>query len=218
MVVSEIADRRLPPALPVVKNPPHSVSIVRTDRRASWLVVQLALAACILAAPARAAVVADFNGDGLPDPVTSASSPNRIFVKVSGLGTQVLHVADRILAVVAADIDHDGRLDLSTLSASRGVSVWLNRDGHFVRARRAHRPRGVTIERPGPLARPGDSDDRSPSAQLSTDPNQFVHATPAYRVEPLPARRVGVAVWDLALTTDRSRALQSRAPPTAAPS
>jgi hypothetical protein len=190
----------------------------RIDRRASWLVAQLALAACMFAAPARAAVVADFNGDGQPDPVTAASAPGRIFVTVSGLDTQVLHIADRILAVVAADIDHDGRLDLSTLSVRRGLSVWLNRGGHFVKARRAHRQHGITIERSGPTARPADSDERIPSTSATSDSNQFANSTAAYRLAALPAGGSLISGWNPVLTTDSSRALRSRAPPALAPS
>jgi hypothetical protein len=194
------------------------VPIVRTDRRAFWLVVQLALSVCILAAPARAATLADFNGDGLPDPVTAASAPSRIFVKVSGLDTQVLHVADRILTVVAADVDHDGRLDLSTFSVRRGLSVWLNRGGHFVRARRAHPLRGTTVERPGPLASPAGSTNRFPSAPAFGDANQFAQTPHVYRVAPLPARAASVPIGNRFVTIDWSRVLRSRAPPVPMPS
>jgi hypothetical protein len=190
----------------------------KTDRRATKLVAQLALSVWMLAAPAGAAVVADFNGDGRPDPVTPTASRNAsLFVTVSGLGTQVLHVSDRILAVVAVDIDHDGSLDLSTISERRGLSVWLNRGGRFVHSKRPHHPRGVTLERSGPRARPGESDSSVPSAPMGTDSTQSVQSADACVLAPPVSAGLVHARANAAEDVDRRRAQQSRAPPTLAP-
>jgi hypothetical protein len=190
----------------------------RIDRRAFRLFAQLALSVGVLAAPASAAVVADFNGDGRADRVTSSSSSHAfVFVTVSGQDTQVLRVSDRILAVVAVDIDHDGTLDLSTLSPRRGLSVWLNRGGKFVRARRTHHPQGVTIERPGPRARPGDEGHSVPSAPTGADSDQLAQVVErSVLVPPCLAGAIATNINpDTAAVHGRTG--HSRAPPPLAP-
>ena len=85
----------------------------------------------LVPAPARAAVLADFNNDGIADRVqVSPSSDQRLVVRVSGSVPQVLRLRDRLISVVAVDIDHDGVLDLGALSERRGLLIWLNKGGH----------------------------------------------------------------------------------------
>ena len=89
--------------------------------------------------PARAAVRADFNGDGVLD--SAALEPGSrpvINVTFSGFGrTQKLILRERPVSLAAADIDRDGRVDLVGVSRSRGLVFWRNHPGAvFARAPR----------------------------------------------------------------------------------
>jgi hypothetical protein len=125
------------------------------------------------ALPARAAVLADFNGDGVLDrAVLQRTTRTRIILKISGARPQVLRLADPLLSFAAVDIDRDGDLDLGTLSQWRGVAVWLNQgNGRFVRLPARSAPTGprfsraaqASAEDDGNGAPEGQGNDWSPS-------------------------------------------------------
>jgi hypothetical protein len=106
---------------------------------------------CGLAVPARAAVVADFNRDGVPDTATVVASAPNIRLSISGIQPPLLLVLKEWpSALVAADVDRDGLIDLAGVSAHHGLFVWKNRDGHRftrLRARRHRSPFEVFIRR-----------------------------------------------------------------------
>jgi hypothetical protein len=99
------------------------------------MVTLAAIGLCLAGPSAHAAVSADFNGDGIPDRVIlPRASETTIVVRVSGEAPQVLRFVGRLVGIVAADINHDGHVDLGALSERRGLFIWLNR-GHAQRGR-----------------------------------------------------------------------------------
>jgi hypothetical protein len=99
-------------------------------QRAGASVASLVAVLCLTASPAHASLAADFNGDGVLDAVVLPQPPDsNIVIHVSGRTPQVLKLSWRVLAIVAADVDHDGNLDLSVLSDRRGLLVWINKAG-----------------------------------------------------------------------------------------
>ena len=100
-------------------------------RKVGAVAALLAAALFLAAKPARASIAADFNGDGVMDSVDLPRPPaTNIVIHLSGSAPQILKLSVRIISVVAADIDHDGNLDLSALTERRGLHVWLNKAGH----------------------------------------------------------------------------------------
>src|SRR5207237_4333301 len=92
-----------------------------------------------------AAIMADFNGDGVLDAVVLPRPPEtNIVIHISGSAPQILKLSGHLLAIVASDVDHDGNLDLTALSDRRGLVVWLNKAGHgrFAALKRHHVPQG----------------------------------------------------------------------------
>jgi hypothetical protein len=176
---------------------------------------------CLLASPADAAVEADFNGDGLIDRVVLPRPPDtNIVVRLSNGTPQVLKFYDRIISIVATDINHDGEIDLSALSEHRGVFVWLNkgkaRHGRLKALKRKHHhPGGFSLSTRGPLASaPGSSAD-GPAATGSQDDRDADHderATPDHDPRPSPDPPSLVVPQ---LTDARGVASPSRAPPSA---
>jgi len=134
---------------------------------------------------ASASVIADFNADGIADTVELPPfSPGPVIVRVSGGRVQVLDLSERVISLVAADLDHDGDSDLGILSEHRGLRIWLNADGsgHFS----AHNLRDHH-GRPGfqlaPSRSVSDRDDDGPRAQYGTDgPGQTVHLMGRYTI------------------------------------
>ena len=119
-------------------------------RKVAALATSLAAALCLTATPAHAAIAADFNGDGVLDSVVLPRPPEtNIVIHVSGSAPQILKLSGRIISVLAADVDHDGDLDLSALSERRGLHVWLNRAGHgrFAALKKHRAPRGFGLLR-----------------------------------------------------------------------
>lgn len=176
-----------------------------------------AAAVLLLTAPAQAAIDADFNGDGVLDRVVQPRAPDtNIVVNLSGMAPQVLKFSERVVAMVAADIDHDGAVDLSALSERRGVFVWLNRGGkgHLKALKQKHHPRGYSLTGSGPLASAshsatdglaalGPQDDRDPTAEQEGAP---------HRPHPVPLAHI-TSLLVTALPTDPGAAVPSRAPP-----
>jgi hypothetical protein len=95
-----------------------------------------ALAPLQVAAPVRAIVIADLNGDGIPDlAIASASGTVSVFLG-NGDGTfqppKSFPVGASPNAMLVADFNGDHKLDLATANASGTVSVLLgNGDGTF---------------------------------------------------------------------------------------
>jgi hypothetical protein len=128
---------------------------------------------CLLPAPARGAVLADFNNDGIADRVQiSSSSDRRLVVRVSGSVPQVLRLRDRLIAIVAVDIDHDGNLDLGALSERHGLLIWLNGGGHgrFKALKKKRVAHGVRFPAEASLLATESHDDR-PVAQYGRPPD-----------------------------------------------
>jgi hypothetical protein len=176
---------------------------------------------CLLASPADAAVEADFNGDGLIDRIVLPRPPDtNIVVRLSNGAPQVLKFHDRILAIVATDINHDGEIDLSALSERHGVFVWLNKGkashGRLKALKRKHHhPGGFSLSTRGPLASaPGSSPD-GPAATGSQDDRDADHdARATHDHDPRPTTELSCLVVPR-LTDARGMASPSRAPPSA---
>jgi len=173
----------------------------------------------LFASPA-AAIEADFNGDGVADRVVLPRPPDtNIVVRVSGGLPQVLKTYDRIVAVVAADVNHDGDIDLSALSERRGVFVWLNKgkasNGHLRALKRRHHRGTFSLSTRGPLASAPERSPDGPAAtssqddRVSADQERSVH-----EINPRPTiAHCGLVLP--ALLDDRGGASPSRAPPLA---
>lgn len=113
-------------------------------QRVGALVAPLTAVLCLAANPVHASITADFDGDGVPDAVVLPLPPEtNIVIQLSDSAPQVLKLSGRIISVVAADVDHDGNLDLGALS-DRHLRVWLNKTGHgrFSALKKHRAPRG----------------------------------------------------------------------------
>jgi hypothetical protein len=181
--------------------------------------LSVAAAVCLMASPADAAIDADFNGDGVLDRVVLSRPPETsIVVRLSGGAPQILTTYDRIVSIVAADVNHDGEIDLSALSERRGVFVWLNKgkasNGHLRALKRKHHRGGLALTTGGPLASAPRQTREGPAANSSPDDrdpadherlaHHFGHRRASDRCFPLVAT----------LLDDRGAASPSRAPPT----
>jgi hypothetical protein len=131
------------------------------------ILASIAAALCLSAYPASAAITADFNGDGVLDAVVLPRPPEtNIVIHVSGSAPQILKLSGRVISIVAADIDHDGALDLSALSERRGLHVWLNKAGHgrFAALKKHRAPRGFGFSRRIQTSATQPGDDAPPAA------------------------------------------------------
>jgi len=181
--------------------------------------MSVAAALCLLGSPAEAAIDADFNGDGVLDRVVLPRPPEtHIVVHFSAGPPQILRFYDRVISVVAADIDHDGAIDLGALSERRGVFIWLNKGkashGRLKALKRKQHRGGFSLTTRGPLASAPESspdglaatstqDDRDRSANHDDISHEFTQhpssVLPSLLAPPLVDRQ-----------NDRS---PSRAPP-----
>ena len=157
-------------------------------RRFGAVVISLAAALCLCADAAHASIMADFNGDGVLDRVVLPRPPEtNIVIQISGSAPQVLKLSGRIISIVAADIDHDGSLDLSALSERRGVLVWLNKAGHgrFAALKKHRAPRGFGFSRRAQTSatQPGDNTPAASTDQGSPDADA-PRAGPAFEAPP----------------------------------
>jgi hypothetical protein len=165
---------------------------------------------------ASAAVIADFNGDGISDSVElSPSFSGRVVVRVSGSRAQVLDFPERVISLVAADVDHDGDSDLGILSEHRGVGIWLNADGsgHFAAHnwRHPHRRAGFQL---APSRSVSDPDDQGPRAQCGADgPDQTIHLMGRYTIRALCLAQSNVASLRAHTPQTSGSSHASRAPP-----
>jgi hypothetical protein len=144
-------------------------------RRVVGPALSAAAAVCLLVSPVEAAIEADFNGDGVLDRVVlSHPHETSIVVRMPGSPPQVLKLHDRIIAIIATDINHDGEIDLGALSERRGVFIWLNggksNNGRLKALKRKHHRGGFSLSTRGPLASaPGSSPDGSAATGLQDD-------------------------------------------------
>ena len=179
--------------------------------------IGLAIAAvCLVPGRASAAVTADFNGDGIADSVElSPSSSGRVVVRVSGGRVQVLDLAERVISLVAADVDHDGDSDLGILSEHRGVRIWLNADGsgHFAAHEKQRRHRRVVFQL-APSRSVSDHDDEGARAQSGPDgPGRILHLMGRYTIR-APSLAQSNVTWLRAHTPQTfGSPYASRAPP-----
>jgi hypothetical protein len=89
---------------------------------------------CLAANTASAGtIVSDFNADGLPDTATVVHTPTPLIrLTLSGGSAPVLlRIAERTEVLVAADVDHDGRMDLAGRYPGRGIFVLKNGGSRF---------------------------------------------------------------------------------------
>jgi hypothetical protein len=136
-------------------------------------VAALVAALSLTVAPAHASIAADFNGDGVLDAVVLPHPPEtNIVIHLSGSTPQILKLSGRVISIVAADVDHDGDLDLSALSDRRGLHVWLNKAGHgrFAALKKHRAPRGFGFSRrlQTSATQPGDN---APSSDPGGQPD-----------------------------------------------
>ena len=154
-------------------------------RKAAVFGASLAAVLCLAASPARAAIIADFNGDGVLDTVDLPRFPDtNIVIHLSGSAPQILKLSGRIISIVAVDVDHDGHLDLSALSESRGLFVWLNKAGHgrFAKLKKHRAPRGFGFSRRSHTSatQPGDDAPAASSGQGGVPDADAPRAGPAF--------------------------------------
>ena len=131
-------------------------------RKFGAVVASLAAGLCLTAVPAYALIAADFNGDGVLDAVVLPRPPEtNIVIHVSGSTPQILKLSGHVISIVAADVDHDGDLDLSALSDRRVLHVWLNKAGHgrfaALKKHRARRAFGLLRRSRTSATQPGDN-------------------------------------------------------------
>jgi hypothetical protein len=172
---------------------------------------------CLLGEPAHAAVEVDFTADGLRSQIVLPRGPETsIVVRLSGTAPQVLKLHDRIIAIVATDIDHDGEIDLSALSERRGVFIWLNKggDGRLKAVKRKHHKRGFTLSTGGPLASPRGSstDDQTPPGTQDDRDRLARHERLALHINQTASIEPACSIFS-AVPAGPNGASPSRAPP-----
>jgi len=211
-----------------------SASYVTPLKRIAPTAIGVALS-CTLSGPAQAAdAPGDFDRDAVVEKVVvSADRQNQIVVSFSRPARQeVLHLTAQPLAVAVADVDHDGRLDLSALLPHRRLVVWLNAgNGEFAQLqphaplnpRRASRPKfhGWHIRR-SPLEHAlrfgTDSHARRSAPTTQGTPSGFagLHVSPIEQAAP-PGRFVLGIPPDRLPTRDGAGRHESRGPPRSLP-
>jgi hypothetical protein len=167
------------------------------------------------ALPARASVVADFNGDGVLDQVVAARPPiSGLIVSMSGSSAPlVLKLSEPPLSFVAADVDRDGDVDL-ILSKRHGLLVWLNRGhGRFAVSHRRSLPR--SLQQPRPRIVPTDALQDSELISQTNDPACFGSGHTSEKVLCLHGNH-SPPFSEPTLASDRADSRGPRAPPSVA--
>lgn len=149
-------------------------------RRFVGRALSVAATVCVLGSPAEAGIDADFNGDGVIDRVVLPKPPDtNILVHFSHGAPQVLKFYDRIISIVATDINHDGEIDIGALSERRGVFIWLNKGkaghGRLKALKRRHHPGGFSLTTRGPLASAPAAALDGPAATSTQDDRSACH-------------------------------------------
>jgi hypothetical protein len=171
---------------------------------------------CLHSFPARASVIADFNGDGVLDQVVAARSPiSGLIVSISGSSTPlVLKLSEPPLSFVAADVDRDGDVDL-ILSKRHGLLVWLNRGrGRFTVSHRHSLPRSLQ-QQPRLQILPADALQDSEALGQTNDPACIGSGHTGEKVLCLHLKH-SPPFSEPTLATDRADSCESRAPPSIA--
>jgi hypothetical protein len=189
-------------------------------RRLGVMLAHLAAAIGLLASPAHAAINADFNSDGVPDAVVLPRPPEtNIVVRLSGATPQVLRFPGGLVSIAAVDVDHDGAIDLTAVSAHRGVFIWLNKGGHGrLKALRRHTHRhGVSLDARPFVATPRSAEERSAPQGLQDDRHRELHdGGLAHVLVPNPSSQT-LTNARFAAPAVRGGASSSRAPPSRFP-
>ena len=175
----------------------------------------LASALFVTANPAHAAIAADFNGDGVLDSVVLPRPPaTNIVIQLSGSAPQILKLSVRIISVVAADIDHDGNLDLSALTERRGLHVWLNKAGHgrFAALKKHRAPHGSGISR-GSQAAPTERGPDAPAAAADQGGSPDADAPRAGPIFQAPPGTSTVPALFFTSSADLGKSTAPRGPP-----
>jgi hypothetical protein len=181
----------------------------------------LAAVLCLAARPARASITADFNGDGVLDTVDPPRFPEtNIVIHLSGSAPQVLKklkkMSGRIISIVAADVDHDGHIDLSlsALSERRGLRVWLNKAGHrrFVALKKHRATHGVGFSR-GSQASPTQRGHDAPMAAGSQSGSPDADAPRAGPVFQAPPGTATIPTLLFTSSADLGNSTAPRGPP-----
>jgi hypothetical protein len=180
-------------------------------RKVGAVAALFAAAQLLTANPAHATIAADFNGDGVLDSVVLPRPPaTNIVIQLSGSAPQILKLSVRIISVVAADIDHDGNLDLSALTERRGLHVWLNKAGHgrFAALKKHRAPHGFGFSR-GSQAAPTE---REPDAPVAAGNQGGSPDADAPRAGPIFQARPGTSTVPTLLFTSSADLGSSTAP------
>jgi VCBS repeat protein len=190
-------------------------------RRLGVMLTLVAATIGLLASPVHAAIDADFNRDGVPDAVVLPRPPEtNIVVRISGATPQVLHFPGGLVSIAAVDLDHDGNLDLTAVSAHRGVFIWLNNGGHGrLKALKRHsRHHRVSLADARPfLAPPRSLQERSAPQGLQDDRDrQLSDGSSASVLVPNASSRT-LPQARFAMPTAPGGASSSRAPPSRIP-
>ena len=184
-------------------------------RKVGAVAALLAAALFLAAKPARASIAADFNGDGVMDSVDLPRPPaTNIVIHLSGSAPQILKLSVRIISVVAADIDHDGNLDLSALTERRGLHVWLNKAGHgrFAVLKKHRAPHGFGFSR-GSQAAPTERGPDAPGAAANQGGSQEADAPRAGPVFEAPPGTSTVPTLLFTSSADLGKSTAPRGPP-----
>ena len=183
----------------------------RRCARAALLCAAVSIGLAV-ASSAQHAIVADLNGDGVPDRVDLGPGSFQILVHTSGRSRpQSLNARDWVVSLAVADVNHDGRPDIVATTSRLGLRVWVNRGrGKFAFARRHTTPTRQVRSRSGAKgSTPFDSDDLSGGTHDQT--TSLVHLTETSADLAAPAK---IGCGDRAPTDDlRIRPRIPRGPP-----
>jgi len=149
--------------------------------------VTLAMAALILAAAM-----------ALPAPLEPGRQQRDSFVELAApwnplpaaLRVALAEPDTHLVAIVAADIDADGDLDIVASDSALHLYVWVNDGAGHLRRRRPARPSSLQLEPPGPTIEHGTA---PPPVPTQKDPRSLRAGTEIHPVPFAPMRRATIA-------------------------